>query len=174
MPRVFDETQRLSRTGKSLYAVLELKKGAQDEDIKKAYRKLALQYHPDKNPENPLATDIFKEINRAHAILTDPTKRKIYDRHGSLGLYLYDHFGEEGVRFYFIVNSWWFKTLVILWCLLTGCCCCCCCCLCCGKLNPSAQEEAENQQTNVSSQPSRSKTQDIEAEDQDVPITKGT
>lgn len=72
-------------------------------------RKLALQYHPDKNRENPLAADIFKEINRAHAILTDPAKRKIYDRHGSLGLYLHDHFGEEGVRFYFIVNSWWFK-----------------------------------------------------------------
>ncbi|XP_011239025.1 dnaJ homolog subfamily C member 5G isoform X1 [Mus musculus] len=156
MPLTYDATQRLSRTGKSLYAVLELKKGAETADIKKAYRKLALQYHPDKNPDNPLAAEIFKEINTAHAILTDPTKKKIYDRHGSLGLYLYDHFGEEGVRFYFIVNSCWFKTLVILCCLLTGCCCCCCCCLCCGRLNPSAEEEEENRQMNVSSQPSRS------------------
>ncbi|NP_001334253.1 dnaJ homolog subfamily C member 5G isoform 2 [Mus musculus] len=111
MPLTYDATQRLSRTGKSLYAVLELKKGAETADIKKAYRKLALQYHPDKNPDNPLAAEIFKEINTAHAILTDPTKKKIYDRHGSLGLYLYDHFGEEGVRFYFIVNSCWFKVL---------------------------------------------------------------
>ncbi|XP_032764547.1 dnaJ homolog subfamily C member 5G isoform X1 [Rattus rattus] len=156
MPRAYEATQRLSKDGKSLYAVLELRKGAQPEEIKKAYRKLALQYHPDKNPGNSQAAEFFKDINAAHAVLTDPTKKKIYDRHGSLGLYLYDHFGEEGVRTYFIVNSCWFKTLVILCCLLTGCCCCCCCCLCCGRLNPSAEEESENHQVNVSSQPSRS------------------
>lgn len=68
-----------------------------------------MQYHPDKNPGNSQAAEFFKDINAAHAVLTDPTKKKIYDRHGSLGLYLYDHFGEEGVRTYFIVNSCWFK-----------------------------------------------------------------
>ncbi|KFO23343.1 DnaJ like protein subfamily C member 5G [Fukomys damarensis] len=109
MSHVDEAARRLSKSGTALYAVLELKKGASPEDIKKSYRKLALQYHPDKNPGNPQAAEIFKEINTAHAILSDPKKRKIYDQHGSFGIYLYDHFGEDGVRYYFIVNSCWFK-----------------------------------------------------------------
>ncbi|XP_051010534.1 dnaJ homolog subfamily C member 5G [Acomys russatus] len=111
MPPVDDPPRRLSKTGTSLYAVLELRKGAQPEEIKKAYRKLALQYHPDKNPGNPQAAEFFKEINAAHAVLSDPTKKKIYDQHGSLGIYLFDHFGEDGVRYYFIAHSCWFKVL---------------------------------------------------------------
>ncbi|KAF3861076.1 hypothetical protein F7725_001331 [Dissostichus mawsoni] len=55
--------------------------------------KLALKFHPDKNPENPEAADKFKEINNAHAILNDPTKRNIYDKYGSLGLYVAEHRG---------------------------------------------------------------------------------
>lgn len=70
-----------------------------------------MQYHPDKNPGDTQAAEFFKEINTAHAVLSDPTKKKIYDQHGSLGIYLFDHFGEEGVRYYFIVNSCWFKVL---------------------------------------------------------------
>ncbi|XP_055477993.1 dnaJ homolog subfamily C member 5G [Psammomys obesus] len=165
MPPANDATQQLSQTGTSLYAVLELKKGAQPEEIKKAYRKLALQYHPDKNPGDPQAAEFFKEINTAHAVLSDPTKKKIYDQHGSLGLYLFDHLGEDGVRYYYIGNSCWFKTLVILCCLLTCCFCCCCCCFCCGSLAPppeetvrKQQEVSKNQQTNVHSvhsQPTR-------------------
>lgn len=202
MPQRDDTPRRLSKTGTSLYAVLELKKGARPEEVKKAYRfrplpfiqpwhfpsipllqqtfffffkilrnfylgakeghpffscdlvsilctshvthasskdptlpflltlpsgslptpptlsfgyrlgrKLALQYHPDKNPGDTQAAEFFKEINTAHAVLSDPTKKKIYDQHGSLGIYLFDHFGEEGVRYYFIVNSCWFKVL---------------------------------------------------------------
>ncbi|OBS80376.1 hypothetical protein A6R68_21436, partial [Neotoma lepida] len=109
MANVDEATRRLSKTGTSLYGVLELKKGAQPEEIKKAYRKLALKYHPDKNPGDTQAAEVFKEINKAHAVLSDPTKKKIYDKHGSLGIYLLDHFGEEGVRYYFIANSCWFK-----------------------------------------------------------------
>uniref|UniRef100_A0A8C9QN51 DnaJ heat shock protein family (Hsp40) member C5 gamma n=1 Tax=Spermophilus dauricus TaxID=99837 RepID=A0A8C9QN51_SPEDA len=111
MAHVDEAARRLSQTGTSLYAVLELKKGASPEEIKKAYRRLALQYHPDKNPGNPQAAEVFKEINTAHAILSDPKKRKIYDKHGSLGIYLYDHYGEEGVTYYFTLNSCWFKVL---------------------------------------------------------------
>ncbi|KAK2092218.1 hypothetical protein P7K49_028746 [Saguinus oedipus] len=96
MSTVNQTARPLSKSGTSLYAVLELKKGASPEDIKKSYRKLALRYHPDKNPGDAQAAEIFKEINTAHAILSDSKKRKIYDRHGSLGIYLYDHFGEEG------------------------------------------------------------------------------
>ena len=72
-------------------------------------RKLALKFHPDKNPDNPEAVDKFKEINNAHAILNDPTKRNIYDKYGSLGLYVAEQFGEENVNTYFVLSSWWAK-----------------------------------------------------------------
>lgn len=72
-------------------------------------RKLALKYHPDKNPDNPEAAEKFKEINNAHAILTDVSKRNIYDQYGSLGLYIAEQFGEENVNTYFILSSWWAK-----------------------------------------------------------------
>lgn len=75
-------------------------------------RKLALKYHPDKNPDNPEAADKFKEINNAHAILTDATKRNIYDKYGSLGLYVAEQFGEENVNTYFVLSSWWAKVRV--------------------------------------------------------------
>ncbi|XP_030863969.3 dnaJ homolog subfamily C member 5G isoform X5 [Gorilla gorilla gorilla] len=153
MSTVKEAAHRLSKSKMSLYAVLDLKKGASPEDIKKSYRKLALRYHPDKNPGNAQAAEIFKEINAAHAILSDSKKRKIYDQHGSLGIYLYDHFGEEGVRYYFILNSCWFKTLVILCTLLT----CCCFCCCCGALKPPPEQDSGRKyQQNVQSQPPRS------------------
>lgn len=72
-------------------------------------RKLALKFHPDKNPDNPEAADKFKEINNAHAILNDATKRNIYDKYGSLGLYVAEQFGEENVNTYFVLSSWWAK-----------------------------------------------------------------
>uniref|UniRef100_A0A8C8YQK5 DnaJ heat shock protein family (Hsp40) member C5 gamma n=1 Tax=Prolemur simus TaxID=1328070 RepID=A0A8C8YQK5_PROSS len=166
MSQVEEAARRLSKSGRSLYAVLELKKGASPEDVKRAYRSLALKYHPDKNPGNPQAAEIFKEINTAHAILSDPKKRKIYDQHGSLGIYLYDHYGEEGVRYYFTMNSCWFKdkcfcplifwTLIILCVLLTCCCCCCCCCFCCGTLKPPPEEVTRRRyEQNVQREPPR-------------------
>ncbi|RXM95276.1 DnaJ-like subfamily C member 5 [Acipenser ruthenus] len=99
----------LSTSGDTLYHVLGIDKNATPDDIKKSYRKLALKYHPDKNPENPEAADKFKEINSAHAILVDNTKRNIYDKYGSLGLYVAEQFGEENVNTYFVLSSWWAK-----------------------------------------------------------------
>ena len=72
---------------KGYYEVLGLKKGATDDEIKKAYRKLALKYHPDKNPGNTEAEDTFKEINEAYAVLSDPQKRAQYDQFGSSGFH---------------------------------------------------------------------------------------
>ncbi|XP_023566816.1 dnaJ homolog subfamily C member 5G [Octodon degus] len=168
MSHVDEAARRLSKSGTTLYAVLELKKGASPEDIKKSYRKLALQYHPDKNPGDAQAAEIFKEINTAHAILSDPKKRAIYDKHGSFGIYLYDHFGEDGVRYYFIVNSCWFKTLVLLCALLTCCCCCCCCCFCCGALKPPPEEmNRQKGQQNVQTQPPSSGTKHRFEKDED-------
>ena len=68
------------------YKVLGVDKKASAEDIKKAYRKLARQYHPDRNPDNAKAEERFKEIQAAYDILGDPDKRKQYDRGGVFGM----------------------------------------------------------------------------------------
>lgn len=67
------------------YKTLGLEKGAKPEDIKKAYRKLALKYHPDRNQGNKEAEDRFKKISEAYAVLSDPEKRKQYDTFGDSG-----------------------------------------------------------------------------------------
>jgi molecular chaperone DnaJ len=68
-----------------LYKVLGVSKKASDEEIKKAYRKLARKYHPDRNPDDPVAEEKFKEISAAHDTLADPEKRKEYDAGGMFG-----------------------------------------------------------------------------------------
>ncbi len=67
------------------YKILGVEKSSTADEIKKAYRKLALQYHPDKNPGNKQAEEKFKEINEAYAVLSDEKKRKEYDTYGSAG-----------------------------------------------------------------------------------------
>ncbi|XP_026858269.1 dnaJ (Hsp40) homolog, subfamily C, member 5 gamma b isoform X2 [Electrophorus electricus] len=133
--------RKISTTGDSLYKTLGLEKGASAEDIKKAYRKLALRYHPDKNPDNPQAAEKFKEINNANSILNDENKRQIYDQYGSMGLYVADQFGEESVKYHFLMSKCWFKTLFICAMIFTCCCCFCCCCFCCGKCGKDEEEE---------------------------------
>ncbi|NSW83275.1 MAG: molecular chaperone DnaJ [Syntrophothermus sp.] len=64
------------------YEVLGVSRDASQEDIKKAYRKLALKYHPDVNPDKKEAEEKFKEINEAYEVLSDPEKRATYDRYG--------------------------------------------------------------------------------------------
>jgi molecular chaperone DnaJ len=68
-----------------LYKTLGVSKKASDDEIKKAYRKLARQYHPDRNPDDPKAEEKFKEISAAHDVLADPEKRKEYDAGGMFG-----------------------------------------------------------------------------------------
>ena len=67
----------------SLYDTLGVKKGASADEIKKAYRKLARQYHPDTNQGDKSAEDRFKQVQTAYDVLSDPEKRKAYDRFGS-------------------------------------------------------------------------------------------
>jgi len=69
------------------YKTLGIEKGASAEEIKKAFRKLAVKYHPDRNPNDKGAEDKFKEINEAYAVLSDPQKKEQYDTYGSSGFH---------------------------------------------------------------------------------------
>ncbi|XP_061653034.1 dnaJ homolog subfamily C member 5-like isoform X1 [Phyllopteryx taeniolatus] len=165
----FGRQRSMSASGESLYALLGAEPGCGHDDIKKSYRNLALRYHPDKNPDNPEAAEKFKEVNAAHAVLSDPGKRNIYDAYGSLGLYVAQQFGEDNVSAYFALTTCWAKVghggrpqevrpagrdrvllvqaLLALCGLLTGfyCCCCLCCCCdcCCGRLKATLPADAE-------------------------------
>ena len=68
------------------YTVLDVAKGASEADIKQAYRRLAMKHHPDRNPDDKAAEEKFKEIKEAYEVLSDASKRTVYDQHGHAGL----------------------------------------------------------------------------------------
>ncbi len=68
------------------YEVLGIQKGASEDEIKKAYRKMAKMYHPDLHPDDPQAAEKFKEVNEANDVLSDPQKRQRYDQFGHAGV----------------------------------------------------------------------------------------
>src|SRR5271155_5166367 len=68
------------------YDILEVSKGASKEEIKKAYRKVALKFHPDRNQGDKAAEEKFKEAAEAYEVLSDTEKRKLYDQYGHAGV----------------------------------------------------------------------------------------
>ena len=78
------------------YEVLGLSKGASEEEIKKAYRKIAIKFHPDKNPDDKSAEDKFKEAAEAYEVLSNPQKKQQYDQFGHAGMGGQGGFGGGG------------------------------------------------------------------------------
>ncbi|KAL3567363.1 hypothetical protein D5086_030014 [Populus alba] len=73
--------------GVDYYKILQVDKTAKDDDLKKAYRKLAMKWHPDKNPNNKKEAEAkFKKISEAYEVLSDPQKKAVYDQYGEEGL----------------------------------------------------------------------------------------
>src|SRR5437870_11485802 len=80
------------------YTVLGLNRDASEEDIKKAYRKLAMKFHPDRNPDDKTTEEKFKEAKEAYEVLTDAKKRAAYDQFGHAGVDPSAPFGAAGAR----------------------------------------------------------------------------
>ncbi len=74
------------KADEDFYEILGVSRDASQKEIKKAFRKLSLKYHPDRNPNNPEAHEKYVKINRAHETLTDPEKKELYDIYGEEGL----------------------------------------------------------------------------------------
>src|SRR3954451_14432077 len=68
------------------YEVLGVNRDASEDEIKKSYRKLAMKYHPDRNPDSKESEEKFKEVKEAYEMLTNPEKREAYDRYGHAGV----------------------------------------------------------------------------------------
>src|SRR3979409_2240788 len=78
------ETKSMAK--RDYYEVLGVNRDATEDDMKKSYRRLAMKWHPDRNPENPKAEEHFKEAKEAYEVLCEPAKRAAYDQFGHAGV----------------------------------------------------------------------------------------
>lgn len=85
-PLVFDTSHVREMAKRDYYEVLGVNRDASDEEIKKAYRRLAMKFHPDRNPDNAKAEERFKEAKEAYEIISDANKRVAYDQYGHAGV----------------------------------------------------------------------------------------
>ncbi len=88
-----------ANTETDYYAVLEINRSATEVEVRRAYRRLAIKWHPDKNPNNPEAEENFKNISRAYEVLSDPKTRATYDEYGISGLR--EEFGKDDFDVHF-------------------------------------------------------------------------
>ena len=79
------------------YEVLEVARSANEEEVKKAYRKQAIKFHPDKNPGDKAAEEKFKEVGEAYEVLSDPQKRAAYDQYGHEAFESHSRRGRTGL-----------------------------------------------------------------------------
>ncbi|CAF3464207.1 unnamed protein product [Rotaria sp. Silwood2] len=122
--------KRSSKSNEDYYTILGVSRTATDEEIKRAYRRLALQLHPDKNSD-PDATVRFQAVNKAYKVLGDPKLRSTYDFLGAQAADMMEQYEEYPQTMN--TMSTCKKILFGLMCCLTGCCfggCCCCFCGC--------------------------------------------
>jgi len=96
---------------RDLYEIIGVDKSASNTDIKKSYRKIAMKYHPDKNPDDKEAEINFKEAAEAYSILSDDQKRQQYDQFGHAGVGIGDN---AGSALAFTVECLWMIFLVAL------------------------------------------------------------
>lgn len=125
-----------------LYAILGLEREATEDEISKGYRLMARKWHPDKNPGDVMAQAMTRKVNQAHDILTNPVKKRAYDKYGMEGLQILDQIGEEGYVKMERMEPY-MPCLICCICLVsipTLCFCCCCCCCCCGALKKSGDD----------------------------------
>eukprot|EP01095_Lingulamoeba_sp_RSL-Kostka_P000642 TRINITY_DN10925_c0_g1_i1.p1 TRINITY_DN10925_c0_g1~~TRINITY_DN10925_c0_g1_i1.p1 ORF type:complete len:580 (+),score=121.76 TRINITY_DN10925_c0_g1_i1:25-1764(+) len=113
----------LKENGRSLYEVLGINRNASLKEIKTAYRKKARQYHPDKNIGDENAQRKISEVNLAYEILSDPMKRKIYDKLGTTGLKMYESNENDGLAdtlwtFVLFISSGNFSALLGVFCYI--------------------------------------------------------
>ncbi len=80
------DTIEMADNKRDYYEVLGLQKGASEDEIKSAFRKMAMKYHPDRNPDDKTAEEKFKEVNEAYSVLSDPDKKSKYDKFGFAGI----------------------------------------------------------------------------------------
>ncbi|CAL8087109.1 unnamed protein product [Calicophoron daubneyi] len=114
----------LKKESDDLYDLLHVQKNASVDEITQSFRKLALLYHPDKNPDDVHAARKFSKINRAYLVLRDENMRRIYDSHGMIGVKIARLYGEEGVREYYKFDNGCSRCVFAV---LFGLSCCCCC-----------------------------------------------
>ncbi|KAI3380876.1 hypothetical protein SNEBB_002395 [Seison nebaliae] len=152
----FEENRRRpSYTGESLYQTLGVTKLVTSTELKRAYHARAREHHPDKNPDNVAeSTQKFQSINKAYHVLSNPEKRKFYDRYGSFGLNLLSVVGEENLPGLKFLLGPCCSCMIILCGLLSLCYCCCCCCFCCGKCIPKNPPDDMETDQIVTEQPS--------------------